>query len=331
MAVAFALKVRLPLVVKRLLDSPRLTALFRPDYPPLAVEVTSRAISGVVIERIGGGGIALSARAVVPLPPGLVQPSLLKPAIIDLDVFKAALAQCLKQLPSGNRQISILLPDRVGKISFVELEKSGSTLSETADLIRWKLKRGTPFRVEDGRIGFQAFAAGGGAKRFLVSMVLTQVVEQFERAVADVGYSCGLVDLASFNLWNLVHDRLGRNEDSLIVNVGDEYATAIIARGAEPLMVRCKSPAGPEPPAAEEIRAELNSSLLYYQDRIGGPGIAQALVRAPEAFVPIVSEALALHGIRAVPVDLGGIAGGSDLLPSEIFALAPAVGAACGR
>ena len=56
-------------------------------------------------------------------------------------------------------------------------------------------------------------------------------------------------------------------------------------------------------------------------------------MRAPEAFAPVVREALgASTASVAAPVDLGGIAGGVDLLDlRDAVALAPAVGAACGR
>jgi hypothetical protein len=320
-----ALRVRLPESLRRALESKRVASLFRPDYPPFAVEVSSQRLIGVALER-SKTGIALVGSRVVALAPGVVAPSLGRPAIGDAPGFREALRQT-----GFTGRFSLLLPDRVAKLTFVELEQEPGSIAETTELIRWKLKRSTPFRVEDGRISFEAFP-GNGVTHCLVSLVHEQVVQQFEEIVGELGYEAGLIDVSSLNLWNLVEAALPAEEAVLLLNITEDSGSALVARGGRPVFIRCKSPAGMEALSFEEFRTELHPTLLYYQDRLGGEPIRRAVVRAPAAVAAELQELLASRfDIESRLVGLGSITAAPFPEGLDAGMVAPAVGAALGR
>jgi len=326
-----AIQWKMPELLGRLLESPRLGAMFRPDYPPYALEISARRLVAVALDRTGGRA-RLAAERVVDLPEGLVVPSLLRPIVQDVKSFAGHVHRALDDLPGYEGRCALVLPDQIAKITFVELERGGRRHAETEELIRWKLKRATPFRIEDARIAFQMLPSSGDDLRCLVSLVNIQLLEQLEELLVGLGCEAGLVDLTSFNLWNLIAADLRPDEDVLLLNADDGHVTAIVARGGAPLFLRCKAPAAMARMTVDAVCAELHPTILYYQDRLGGEQLGRAIVRGPQEVVEQLAETLDERWkIPCEPLRVNGVAGLDEFDRDRIDRLAPAIGAALGR
>jgi hypothetical protein len=335
-------KIELPQAVRRALDSPRLAALFRPLYPPFAVELCGDRLVAVALER-DKTGARLVGHRVVELPPGLLSPAPGKPLVTEPEPLLEPLRQAVAGLPGFAGQLSLLLPDRAGRVTFVDLEQVAPSRAETAELLRWKLKRTTPFRTEDCRLDFQVFPSLGGGYRCLVTLVPLQVLDPIEQALATLGWEAGLIDLSTFNLWNLLEPALARAGDVLLLNALESSVSVLVARRGLPLFLRTKATpgGGAAPPAAASgnfaptvagLLAELQPTLLFHQDRMGGAVIERTVVRVPAAIQAELSEELRVrHGLEAEPAGLGEIGGAEGLLPDERALVAAAAGAALGR
>ena len=126
--------------LERAVESPWLDRLLQPNFPSFTVEVSASGLRGVSVSRARGVG-RVAHRIAVELPDGVVKPSLLKPAVKDTQLFRNGLEEVVREFkmavptasgysgpgasaieaPTFEGQLSLVIPDHVAKISFVDL------------------------------------------------------------------------------------------------------------------------------------------------------------------------------------------------------------------
>lgn len=157
----------------------------------------------------------------------------------------------------------------------------------------------------------------------------------------EEGLNVGLVDLSSFNIFNLVRGKAGANGagagDVAFVNVTKGYFTLMIFRRGEMIFYRCKShPAGEgatPPERAKTLRRELAASLSYYTEKLKGGRLARTLGRNADPELVETGEILSDLGFAPLePFDPSTVARLPEGLDERTsLALLPALGAALGR
>src|SRR5262249_14779891 len=108
----------------------RLQGLFRVDYPPLAVDIDNDRVSGVLLER-GRPGLKLAPRASKSLPPGLIEVGMVRANVQDARLLGALVADLVAGLDRGAKRASLVVSDKVAKVSLVTLESTPRSLDET--------------------------------------------------------------------------------------------------------------------------------------------------------------------------------------------------------
>jgi hypothetical protein len=173
------------------------------------------------------------------------------------------------------------------------------------------------------------------------------VVEGFESAFNDLEMHAGLVDLSTLSLLNLYRPVLEREivngSEYMVANVSAGFVTFVIFRGAQMLFFRSK-PFAPgsgddeERAALRLIRRELQTSLLYYREKLEGRELTMAYLRvvelSPDPVAAVFTEQPEIAAVdwidprKVIEVD-GRMTGehGTRLLQR----LAPALGATLGR
>jgi type IV pilus assembly protein PilM len=212
-------------------------------------------------------------------------------------------------------------------------------------MLRFKLRRSVPFRLEDAAISSYAIPGPGPGpeQHLLVAVMLRSVVEQYEAAFEAAGARPGLIDLCTPSLFNLARPELVKatapGSDAALLNCTRNYFTLMIVRGDRVVFFRCKAYAGGEEDDASGrltvMTRELKSSLSYYAEKLGGAGVGTLFVRATAPGLDEVVPALSGLNVGTVlPIDAAAAldAGtGRRLDPSDGQRLAPALGAASGR
>jgi type IV pilus assembly protein PilM len=313
----------------------------RPAYPPVAVEV-DRGQLALVRLRKGGGRPALEAYRVQPMPEHAVGQSIFRPNLGSLDEMAGHVRELFEKSGTKPGRVSIVLPDNLAKTSIVTLPERPANRRQLDDLLRFKLKRSVPFRLEDAAISSWPLSSTGPGIDMLVSVMLRSVVEQYEAAFEAAGARPGLVDLCTPSVFNLIrHDvrkAAATGGDVAVVNCARTYFTLMIARADRVLFTRCKSYAGGEddPEARMAVLArELASSLSYYQEKLSGSGVATAFVRsAAQPFDEVAAVVERLGSITVRPIDLASVFPADApprFDPADAPRLSPALGAAVGR
>jgi hypothetical protein len=141
----------------------------------------------------------------------------------------------------------------------------------------------------------------------VVAALHRPVLQDYEAAFLGLGLVPRLVELCSLALLDLAPVASG---DHLFVNWDEAYASLVITREGWPLLARTLAEAAATP---EALPHEVATTLLYYRERMGGAGLAGAVVRssripATEA-VRLLEEPL---GLRPAVLDGWGGLGGGD-------------------
>jgi hypothetical protein len=300
-----------------------------PERPAVAVEVRARSVGVVRVVR-QGGETALGAAALVELPAGVVSLSMTEPNVKDAATFTRALQSALEKAgAAGVERIALVLPDPVARVAlFASAELAAKKRAQVEELIRFKARKSVPFDIREARL---AYVPGGaaGSDQTLVAAVARPVLEGYEAACRAVGLEPGLVELAGPALVTAAFEGLPV-ADRLLLNWDEGYLSLVIARGAWPLLVR--TIAGEPAAVPAEVAREVSNTVLYYRERLGGSGLAAAVLRS--AFLPAAeAAALLARPLGEPPAILDGLVGlrGAEPGGAASHVLAGAIASARGR
>jgi type IV pilus assembly protein PilM len=323
----------------RAIDAEALLNL-RPAFPPVAVEVARGHLTLVRVKKARGKP-SIEAYRMQETPERTVGHSIFRPNMGSLEDMAAQVRELFERSGTKPGRVSIVLPDNLAKTSIVGLPERPKTRRQLEDLLRFKLRRSVPFRLEDAVVSSWQLPGDGPAVELLVAVMLRSVVEQYESAFESIGARPGLVDLCTPSLFNLLRpeiDKAGATGDVAILNAARTYFTLLIVHGERVVFFRCKSyAAGDEAPdtRVSGMTRELATSLSYYEEKLSGGGIGTVFVRnagRPIDELAPVLDRLGSASIRGIdPLNFVEAGPASRLDPVEVQGLAPALGAAIGR
>lgn len=284
-----------------------------PEPPQVAVEVRPRAV-GVVRVASDGARPTLAAAASMDLAAGAVRLSAIEDNVADPAALRATLRSACERagVPGGTR-VALVLPDPVARITLLPaVEVKARSEAETQELIRFRLKKTLPFEAREARVAFRR-----EGESFLVVAAAPAVLDPYEEACRACGLTPGIVELAGLVLFDAV--RASRPPtDRLIVTWDHGYASLLLTVGGAPALVRTLQ--GPAAESPDELLRELQSTLIYYGERLGGTGLAGVTLRAagpkPDAKAWL-EEALSLP-VEAVDVWVHGDARDARLPAQEL-------------
>jgi hypothetical protein len=273
----------------------RLRRLFLDPEPPLAaLEVGSRALGLVRLSR-NGAGLRLAAAAQLELPEGALSISMTEPNLVDPAAFGRTLAALVERAGVlGGARVGLVLPDPVARVALLPAaEARGRTASETEELVRFRLRKAVPFEIRQAKVAHQTVGAGPEAQVLAVA-VLNAVLEQYEAACRAAGLEPGLVELAGLAIASAVEESRPP-ADRVVINWDAEYVSIVLARAGAPALFRTLTGAAAAP---DQVVREVANTVLYYRERLGGAGLADAVVRCsalpPEDAATLLAEGLGL-------------------------------------
>jgi hypothetical protein len=306
--------------------------------PSHAFRVDGGAVGYAGFER-RGDTLALVRAEQVDLDPETFQEGLLGGPAREPAGLRGRVAELVQRL-DGVREAALVLPDAWLRLAFVDVATLPAAAGERDEVLRWKLKRLVPFRVEELRLAASEVAPLPGQNpeephRLLLGFGIDSLLTQLEEAFAAAGVRLGRMTSESLALLSAVAaggaagdgDR-GLTALALVADGG--YTLAFVHRGL-PVLHRYKGFAGHLPDASRGgmVSRDLRLTRTFLEDSLPGLGVDRALVAAPaglgEPWLDWLGESL------EAPAEL--LTGG-DLPPVEMTArgvdwqrLAPLVGA----
>lgn len=254
---------------------------------------------------------------------------------LDVGALGAATRALVERVSGRVEAGSLVLPDAWARSLVVELGDLPAAEPERSEVLRFKLKRLTPYRVEDLRVAAAELAPLPGAEepvRALVTLASESLLAALEGAFADAGVRLGAISGATQAL--LAGLAFGGRLPGLAAAalVQPEGFTLVFARDGEPVLWRQRGfgEGLSDADRARLLGAELRLTRTWLGERLGDERPAAVVLVAPRQVAPFWREVLAT-GLEREPLELA-----SEHLPlagsgvgEAIAELAPMLGAAC--
>jgi len=260
--------------------------LVQPHYPEVGLEFNTDSIRLASVESMKGR-LHVTHLDSEPLPAGSMDINPFKQNILSLE----PVAEALKALWSRNRKkeskVSLLLQDRAALTFNLILESASANAQEFQDLIRFKLKKSVPFRIEEAHIGFfnPAGLPDSSGTNFWVTLIHNSVLHQYEKLIeSTIDSECGLVDLVTLNAMNLCHEEIKRSnlqqQDLLYVNLNQDYISIAITQKGNLVFYRNRA-LEKQDEILDEALAEIHPTTMFYVDKLAGQNLAEVFIYSP--------------------------------------------------
>ncbi len=240
--------------------------------PSAAVEIAGHRVSAVRVETQAGQPTVVAC-ATEQLPDDVIVPSLTAPNVSNRAAVMRALTRVLQEIDRP-RRIGLVIPDPAAKVSLIKFQQVPAKASELDQLIRWQIKKTSPFPIEDAQVSYTPMSRGDDGQEFLVTAARTDIVAEYESLCAEAGAYAGLVDVSTSSVINTVlAAQTTQPSDCLLVNVARDWASLAVLRGGEVVLLRSRAAEG------EETLADLvHQTAMYYEDRLNGAGFSRVLI-----------------------------------------------------
>lgn len=269
----------------------RLAGLDPVPAPPHVFSLDERRLAYARLPRTGQGS-ALEEYRSVPLPEGTFQDSLLGGALREVQALEEALAQILDGLEEPVPEASLLLPDAWFRLAFSEIGDLPKDPAQREQVLRWKLKRLVPFRVEELRLqGVEVAPVENQEepRRVLLAFALETLLARLEAIFSDAGIHLGRVDNLSLATLAAVQGARGPDQVLGVVLADTTGTTLLFARGAEPVLHRFKASEPDLPAEVRERRTlrDLRLTRTFLDERLPSASLSLVLLaQAPEETSP---------------------------------------------
>lgn len=242
-----------------------------PVPPTVAIEIASRRVT-VVEVPVGSADTRVTAYAGEGLPEGVVVPALTGTNILQPDLLTAAVKRSIERAGlEGTRRAALVLPDSVARVSLLSFDEVPGRPEELAELVRWQVRKGTPFPLEGAVISHERAGAFDGQVHIAAVVARRDVIGEYEQVLAGLGIHAGTVDIASFNVINAVLAASpDEGRDCLVVHVAPEATSLAIIGGGALKFYRHRAHADDEP-----LGSLVHQTAMFHEDRLGGGGFGR--------------------------------------------------------
>lgn len=245
------------------------------------------------------------------LPPDAFHGGLLGGPLRDPAAFTALVGGLVQG--AGIRDASLVVPDAWLRVSFTEITDVPRQSEARDEVLRWKLRRLVPFRVDELRVGgveVEPLPVQEEPRRMLLGFGVEQLLAQIEDAFAAHRIRIGRITCSSLALLAAVEipDSSSGGGFSAVVQVETEGYTLIFARGGEPVLHRYKPFTGGMPeggPQAGFVTRDLKLTRNFLDEHFPGSTLGPVLLLAPpeeeQSWIDLLRDGLGAAAVT--PVD----------------------------
>lgn len=279
------------------------TSWLAPVPPKVAIEIATGRVTVVELGRRGGSP-SITGYATEPIAQEAVTPALAGVNIPDVDVVALGLRRAFDRAGLGSvGRAALIVPDGVARVSLLGFEELPAKTEDLDKLVRWQLRKATPFPLEEAQLSWFAAHHENGSHTIAATVARRDVIAQYEAVAEALDVHVGIVDVASFNVMNAVIGAGGAPAgDWMLVTTAAEATSLLIGRGEDLMFYRHRAAVDEEP-----LSALVHQTAMYHEDRLGGSRFSRVwlcgagLARQADQVRREISERL---GVPAETVDI---------------------------
>jgi type IV pilus assembly protein PilM len=224
------------------------------------------------------------------------------------EAVKSAVEEALGSVAVRSRDVIAIVPDAAVRVVLLEFDTLPADSEEAASVVRFRMKKSLPFDVDKARVSYHAQKSNEGV-RVVAAVALSSVVEEYEAAFRDAGFSPGVV---MPSMMAALGAAIGESP-TLVVKV-DARTTSIAILNAEQLQLfRTLENTRGVTITGEQLAEEVYPSVVFFQDtyhlnieRIFVAGIADIGSAAPALQAQTGAEVQELVTSSQLGISSGG-------------------------
>ena len=167
----------------------------------------------------------------------------------------------LESVGARGKEVIAVLPDAAVRVVLLDFDSLPSHRDEADAVIRFRLKKSLPFDVDKAKVSYHAQTSGQGV-RVVAAVALATVVEDYEAAFREAGYSPGVVlpsMLAALGATNAARP-------TLVVKVDARTTSLAILDSNQMLLFRTLENTRGVTITGEQLAEEVYPSIVFFQD-----------------------------------------------------------------
>ena len=228
-------------------------------HPLVACEIAPGYVAAARWSR----GQGLEAFAVEALPPGAIVPSAVETNIQLVPEVRSVVGRVFARLRAKGQAIALLIPDPVVPVFVLHFDVFPRRRAEAEPLLRWRLKKSTPFEAEETIISFMRQAPRDEGVDIVTALARLRIVREYEQMIQSAGMTPGVVISSTLSAMPLLDD--GRA--SLLARVAGKTLTIAIVREGILWNYRCiELPNEVFDLSPQNLLDEIYPVATYYQD-----------------------------------------------------------------
>jgi len=226
--------------------------------PKLACEIAAdRVLAGRGSER----GSVIEVCAAGELPPGSLVPDLIETNLRDRNQVSQTIRDTLGAVSGRSHDVIAVLPDTAVRVALLDFETLPTNRQEAEGVVRFRLKKSLPFDVEKAKISYDTQTSTNGL-RVIAAVALNSVIEDYESAFRDAGYTPGVVlpsMLAALGATDA-------DKPTMVVKVDAQTTSIAILERQQLLLFRTLENARGVAITGEQLAEEVYPSIVFFQD-----------------------------------------------------------------
>lgn len=231
----------------------------------IGLDLQSSVIRSVSMQR-RGMSLSLTDGRMIGLEQGVLSPSFRRENILDTEAFIAAVREVLDPISGAEERLSLALPERAGRILLTQVETPLVNKAEGVEILKWQLRDALPTDSEL-QLDYQIVDRDeSGRQHVLVGCIAEKVLKQYEDCFNQAGYGAEKIDFRSLCQFNYYRNRLGSDEDFVLILSEDQSLVFQVYQGHVPVYHRACETSGD----VESIYRELSRVLSSERNRLGG-------------------------------------------------------------
>ncbi len=226
--------------------------------PRLACEISAdRVLAGRVVEN----GDGLEACAAHELAPGSVVPDLVENNLRQRSVVREGIESALGGVAGRSKDVIAIVPDAAVRVMLVEFDTLPSDHEEALGVVRFRLKKSLPFDIEKAKVSYHSQKIGDEVK-VVAAVALGSVIEDYEAAFRDAGFSPGIVLPSTLAALGAADGK----KPTMVIKV-DAHTTSIAILNEDQLQLfRTLENARGVTINGEQLAEEVYPSIVFFQD-----------------------------------------------------------------
>jgi len=224
----------------------------------LACEISADRILAARISESGG---RVSTCAAHELSPGVVVPDLIENNLRERDAVRRVIQDTLSSIADRARDVIAVLPDAAVRVVLLDFETLPTKRDEAEAVVRFRLKKSLPFDVDKARVSYHAQPSVTSMK-VVAAVALSSVVEDYESAFRDAGYSPGVLLPSMLAALGAADAQ----RPTLVVKVDARTTSIAILDQEQLLLFRTLENTRGVTITGEQLAEEVYPSVVFFQD-----------------------------------------------------------------